>query len=148
MASCYCWKPLVLCVTWWRNGGALGLDPQQEQLRESPLHGSVSVWAHISVTIQVQPGDPQSSAGATWALGDVAGATQEKAAPAWPPGHRLSVVTVWPHTVCSMPAAGLKSKHCLAVITKKKKWSHYSPHVQWYLSYGFKGVDWVLNFCL
>lgn len=36
----------------------------------------------------MHPGDPQSSAGATWALGDVAVAAQEKAAPAWPPRHR------------------------------------------------------------
>lgn len=56
------------------------------------------------------------------------------------PGHRHRVIMVWPHTVCPMPAAGLKPKHCLAVMAKKNKCPHYSDHSQWQL--------WVQNYSL
>lgn len=109
-----------------------GLTHGSSSCGSLPCSELLSVWAHIYVPTQVHPGDPQSSAGATWALGDVAVAAQEKAAPSWLPGRRHRVVMVWPHIVCSMPAAGFKSKHCLAVMTKKKC-SHYSAHIQWQL---------------
>lgn len=135
--------PLCYMMVEWRE--SWGLTHASSSCGSFPCSDLLSVWAHIYLPIQVHPGGPQSSAGATWALVDVAVAAQEKAAPSWLPGHRHRVVMVWPHIVCSMPAAGFKSKHCLAVITKKKC-SHCSAHIQWHLSCEFKGVHWVLNF--
>lgn len=111
--------------------GALGLDPQQEQLGESPLQ-CFTFSPHVCTHTGAPWGSPEFCRSRLSSRGPGSSSS----------GESSSCLVPWAQT---QTTAGLKSKHCLAVTTKKNVASIQPIFGD---SCGFRGVHWVSNFCL